>query len=401
MRLPSPVSDTHSHSTLLDELHGAVIFSKIDLKSGYHQIRVHPTDIHKTAFRTIDGHYEFLVMPFGLSNAPSTFQSAMNDIFDAPGKDNRVADALSRVDTPISLAISTPTATWLHALRKYFATDSVVKTGLERRSEFHSSPLGGHSGVKATVKRLTTVFYWPNVGDNVSNSIKSCSICQQVKAPNHMPYGLLQPLPIPSRVWDDLSMDFITHLPPSNGKTVIWVIVDRLSKFAHFLSLPTNFIAASLASIFLHEIYRLHGLPNSIVTDRDPLFLSRFWKELFAQLGTRLVYSSAYHPQTDGQTEVVNRFLQSYLRSFVCDNRNQWARYLYSVEIWYNTTHHSSIQMTPFEAVYGRTVKAIHDYNPGSSTTASIDATLAEHSRITSLLKNSLELAQKKMLLHN
>ncbi|GJU03262.1 ty3-gypsy retrotransposon protein [Tanacetum coccineum] len=350
-----------------------------------------------------------------------------------PGKDNRVADALSRVDTPISLAISTPTATWLHALRKYFATDSVGKTVWKKISdqpqqnvtytlsdgliyvgnrlfipdepsirtcllqEFHSSPLGGHSGVKATVKRLTTVFYWPNVGDDVSNFIKSCSICQQVKAPNHKPYGLLQPLPIPSRVWDDLSMDFITHLPASNGKTVIWVIVDRLSKFAHFLSLPTNFTAASLASIFLHEIYRLHGLPNSIVTDRDPLFLSRFWKELFAQLGTRLVYSSAYHPQTDGQTEVVNRCLQSYLRSFVCDNRNQWARYLYLAEIWYNTTHHSSIQMTPFEAVYGRTVKAIHDYNPGSSTTASIDATLAEHSRITSLLKNSLELAQKKM----
>ncbi|GJW00651.1 ribonuclease H-like domain-containing protein [Tanacetum coccineum] len=176
-------------------------------------------------------------------------------------------------------------------------------------------------------------------------------------------HGLLQPLPIPSHVWDDLSMDFITHLPASNGKTVIWVIVDRLSKFAHFLSLPTNFTADSLASIFLHEIYRLHGLPNSIVTDRDPLFLSRFWKELFAQLGTRLVYSSAYHPQNDGQTKVVN----------------------------------SQPNDTNLKSIYGRTVKAIHDYNPGSSTTASIDATLAEHSRITSLLKNSLELAQKKM----
>nr|GEY31776.1 Ty3/gypsy retrotransposon protein [Tanacetum cinerariifolium] len=173
------------------------------------------------------------------------------------GKENRVADALSRVDTPISLAISTPTATWLQALRNYFATDS----------EFHSSPLGGHSGIKAT---LTTVFYWPNVGDDVSNFIKSCSICQQVKTPNHKPYGLLQSLPIPSRVSDDLSMDFITHLPASNA------------------------------------------------------------------------------------------------------------------EIWYNTTHHSSIQMTPFEAVYGRTVKAIHDYNPGSATTASIDATLAEHNRFIS-----------------
>nr|GEX55018.1 Ty3/gypsy retrotransposon protein [Tanacetum cinerariifolium] len=114
-----------------------------------------------------------------------------------PRKDNRVADGLSCIDTPISLAISTPTTTWLHALRKYFATDSVNKTVWKKisdqpqQNEFHSFPLGGHSGIEATIKRLTTVFYWLNVGDDVSNFIKSCSICQQVKAPNHKAYGLL------------------------------------------------------------------------------------------------------------------------------------------------------------------------------------------------------------------
>ena len=138
-----------------------------------------------------------------------------------------------------------------------------------------------------------------------------------VKQPNHKPYGLLQPLPILEGPWVDISMDFITSLPQSKGKVAIWVIVDRFSKFAHFIALPRGYTAASLATTFFKEIYRLLGLPNSIVFDRNPLFLSNFWKELFKQLKTKLLHSSAYHPQTDGQTEVVNRCLENYLRAYV------------------------------------------------------------------------------------
>ena len=132
-------------------------------------------------------------------------------------------------------------------------------------------------------------------------------------------------------------MDFITQLPPSHGKTPIWIIVDRHFKSAHFIALSPNYTSITLPTTFLTTIYRLHGLPKSIVSDRDPPFLSRFRKELFSQLGTTLLNSSAYHPQTDGQTEIVNRCIESYLRCFASDECKTWYRYLYLAEFWYNT----------------------------------------------------------------
>lgn len=118
--------------------------------------------------------------------------------------------------------------------------------------------------------------FWPNLKKEVTRFIRECLNSQQAKDSTQQPYGLLQPLPIPSQVWEEISMDFITHLPTSNGKSTIWVVVDRLSKFAHFTPLPSTYTAASLATLFLHQIYRLHGLPKTILSDRDPLFLSKF-----------------------------------------------------------------------------------------------------------------------------
>lgn len=115
-------------------------------------------------------------------------------------------------------------------------------------------------------------------------------------------------------------MDFITHLPSANGKSVIWVIADHLSKYAHFVSLPTHFTTFTLAPIFISEIYRLHGMPKTIVSDRDSVFVSRFWRELFRLHGTKLAFSTMYHPQFDGQTEVTNRTLETYLHCFVSDS---------------------------------------------------------------------------------
>ncbi|KAL4569364.1 hypothetical protein LXL04_025000 [Taraxacum kok-saghyz] len=637
-RFPIPTVDE-----LLDELHGAKVFSKIDLRAGYHQIRVAPQDTHKTAFRTVDGHYKFRVMPFGLTNAPATFQSAMNDLFrtvlrkfvlvffddilvyspsitshyehlhfvfhtllqhnyhakpskcsfaaneipflghiisanevaadpekiaaiqswpiptsfttlraffgltgyyrrfvkdyahtaspmtdilkqstftwfapaqqafttlqtamtdlitlalpdfkstfdittDAsgiaigavlsqhdkpiaffskklcnrllaastyirklyaiteaikkwrqylvgqkfrvftdhhslkhlltqtiqtpeqqkwltklmrytfelhykPGKQNKVADALSRIEPPTLLALSGPSATWLNELRSYLTTNSEGKrlaeqlehqpTSLPNHSiqngllyisgrlfipniphiclsllqEFHSSTLGGHAGIRATINRLASHFAWTNLKKDVTTYINNCQTCQATKYPTHKPYGLLQPLPIPDGPWHDITMDFITHLPPSNGKTAIWVMVDR--------------------------------------------FTSHFWTQLFKQLGTKLQHSSAYHPQTDGQTEVVNRCLEAYLRAFAYEQPRSWRKYLYLAEFWYNTSFHSSINMTPFKAMYGQDVSAIHEYTAGTNNTASIDASLAEHQCINDLLKFSLSQAREKMI---
>ncbi|KAJ0958356.1 putative nucleotidyltransferase, Ribonuclease H [Helianthus annuus] len=622
-RFPIPTVDE-----LLDELHGATIFSKIDLTAGYHQIRLAEEDTHKTAFRTVDGHYEFLVMPFGLTNAPSTFQATMNDVFrevlrryvlvffddiliysssrvqhyehlqhvfeilashkffaklskctfavptisylghvissngveaepdklqaiqswptptsitalrgflgltgyyrrfvrdyatiaspltdllkqpslvwnekatvafnnlkeamvslvtltlpnfskpfdvttDAsnvavgavlsqgdhpiaffskkmcprmqvasayvrelyaiteavkkwrqyllgrkfniftdqrslkhllsqvvqtpeqyrwatkllgfdfeifykPGKENKVADALSRMHGPSLFAVSLSSPVWIEQLTTYYRTESGKKlaekllsdnnrfrsvNGLiydanrlfipacyEIRSlllnEYHASSIGGHSGIKATVNRLAASFSWPNLKSDVTSFVQQCEVCQQMKYSTHKPYGLLQPLPIPSNVWQDLSMDFITHLPLSQGKTAIWVV------------------------------------------------------ELFRQLGTKLKYSTAYHPQSDGQTEVVNRCLQNYLRSFASEEPNSWSRYLYLAEYWYNTSHHSSINMTPFQALYGREVPDHHRYTAGQSNMPSIEASLLEHDRLRKLLQDNLRRAQQRM----
>jgi hypothetical protein len=165
--------------------------------------------------------------------------------------------------------------------------------------------------------------------------------------------GLLQPLPLPSQVWEDLSMDFITHLPNSFGHTIIWVVCDRLTKFVHFIALPTSFTTEDLEQRFSIEICRLHGTPKTIISDRDPLFLSKFWKELFKVQGTQLKYNTTYHPKKDGQTEAVNRTLESYLRCFVRDHPRRWYKFLHLAEYWHNSSYHSAIQMTPFEALYG------------------------------------------------
>lgn len=191
--------------------------------------------------------------------------------------------------------------------------------------ELHNSKIGGHSGIKATVSRVASNFFWPKLAMAVQNFVKQCPTCLQTK-PDNTPYkGLLQPLPIPAQIWEDIAMDFITNLPPSAGKTTVWVIVDRLSKYAHFCPLPTSVSASQLASYFVHEYVRLHGFPRSIVSDRDRLFTNQFWKELFRLQGTKLRMSSAYHPQTDGQSEVLNRCLEMYLRAIVGDMPIKWV----------------------------------------------------------------------------
>jgi hypothetical protein len=683
-RFPIPTIDE-----LFDELGSASVFSKIDLRSGYHQIRVVQEDTHKTAFRTFDGHYEFLVMPFGLTNAPSTFQSAMNDllrpylrrfvlvffddiliysrclsdhlrhlrlildllslnqffakfskcafavekvdylghvissngvtpdpdkiqaildwpvprslttlrgflgltgfyrrfvrhyaslaapltdllrstrflwstdtefafttlkkkmtetpvlvlpnfsktfivetdasavaigavlsqenhplaffskkmcprmqaastyvremyaiteavkkwrqyligrhfhiftdqkslknllvqtiqtpeqqkwasklqgfsfeIFYKPGKSNQVADALSRRHTEeeaVLFSISSPVPAIINNLRQYYTTNKDGQTLVQKSEtdthmqqsfqfkegllyfkdriflpdipdlrqailrEYHCTPTAGHSGVQPTLARISASFLWPGIYKDVKKLVQTCATCQQNKYMPSKKQGLLQPLDIPKQVWEDLSMDFITHLPQSFGHTVIWVICDRLTKFVHFIALPTKFSAPSLASRFSVEVCRLHGIPKSIVSDRDPVFLSSFWKELFHLQGTTLKYSSAYHPETDGQTEVVNRSLETYLRCFTSDNPRQWFKYLHLAEFWHNTAFHSAIKMTPFEALYGRKPPTLLDYVGGQTNITDLDTTLQQRQEILDILKANLKRSRQQM----
>ena len=146
----------------------------------------------------------------------------------------------------------------------------------ELLSLFHSSPVGGHSGAEATMKRLRSVCYWKGLKKGVREFVRNCHICQQFKYDSVVSPGLLQPLPIPDRIWTDISMDFLDGLPTSKGMNVIWIVVDRLSKYAYFIALAHPYTTASITQLFLDHIYKLHGLPNSIISDRDKIFVSKF-----------------------------------------------------------------------------------------------------------------------------
>uniref|UniRef100_A0A2N9FYD2 Integrase catalytic domain-containing protein n=1 Tax=Fagus sylvatica TaxID=28930 RepID=A0A2N9FYD2_FAGSY len=160
--------------------------------------------------------------------------------------------------------------------------------------EYHDTPIGGHLGVLQTHKRVAANFFWRGMKRDIQNYIRQCDVCQRNKYETMSPAGLLQPLPILELVWEDVSMDFIDGLPNSHGFTVIMVVVDRLTKYAHFLSLKHPYTAKVVAEIYVKEISRLHGMPRSIVMDRDKVFTNQFWTEYFRLQGSELRMSSAY-----------------------------------------------------------------------------------------------------------
>jgi hypothetical protein len=229
------------------------------------------------------------------------------------------------------------------------------------------------------------------------NFIKNCDTCQRHKATNTKPAGLLQPLPIAEHVWSDISMDFIDGLPSSYGRTTIFVVVDRLSKYGHFTPLKHPYTAAQVAQTFFEVIFKLHGIPSSIVWDRDPVFTGIFWHELFRLHGTKFNFSSAYHPQTNSQTEVVNRTIEMYLRCFTSSSPKQWAKWLPWVEYCYNTGYHSATKRTPFQIVYGRPPPSMLPYVPGTTKSAAVEDTLRVRDEISQEVRQHLFDAQNRM----
>ncbi|CAJ2651382.1 unnamed protein product [Trifolium pratense] len=682
-KFPIPVIEE-----LLDELHGADYYSKLDLKSGYHQVRVREEDIGKTTFRTLEGHYEFLVMPFGLMNAPSTFQNLMNDVFrqllrkgvlvffddiliysrgwdnhmnkleevlqlldkhklvvnqkkcsfgkrtveylghlinkegvavdpskvnsvlqwptpknvkgvrgflglagyyrkfirdygkiakplteltkkdnfkwgveaqqafeelkkklttapvlslpnfdkdfliecDASGggigailmqdkrpiayyskalgvrnltksayekelmavvlaiqhwrpyllgrkftvstdqkslkqlmqqrivtaeqqnwaakllgydfeivykqeKLNKGADALSRVHEGTEFSSITSYVKWsqIQQIKKEVEQDEKLqviisaiqqdpnsKIGYEYKQgvllfngrlvvssksplipvflkEFHCTPQAGHSGFYKTYRRIAANIHWIGMKGAIQDFVNSCDVCQRQKYLATAPGGLLQPLPIPEQIWEDISIDFITGLPKSKGFEAILVVVDRLSKYSHFIPLKHPYTARSIAEVFCKEVVKLHGVPLSIVSDRDPIFISNFWMELFRMQGTQLRMSTAYHPETDGQTEVVNRCLETYLRCFISDQPKTWVAWIHWAEFWFNTNFHSATGKTPFEIAYGRLPPHVTRWVLGETRVEAVQRDLIDRDEALRQLKHQLLRAQEKM----
>ncbi|KAJ4770480.1 polyprotein [Rhynchospora pubera] len=310
------------------------------------------------------------------------------------GIENKVADALSRQVTGRkeekfeTLTVTELIPQWVDEIKDSYINDTWIEglqnknSGLNSESKFtqsnglwkykdklcigtnggwrerligevHNSSQGGHSGIQATYKRVKAQFYWPNMRETIHKYVSGCNTCQQTKGENVKLPGLLQPLPVPEEAWVSISMDFISGLPRSEGKKVIMVIVDRLTKYAHLATLQHPFSASDVARVFLETVYKLHGLPQNIISDRDPIFTSKFWKEIMEKMRVKLKMSTAYHPQNDGQTERVNQCIENYLRSMMLNQPKLWTKWLAMAEYWYNTNFHSALNTTPFKALYG------------------------------------------------
>lgn len=278
------------------------------------------------------------------------------------GADNVVADALSRRDTKeLLLTVSSSSPQWLSDVVDSYASNAAAQNILTQLainpdalphysllngvirykqrvwlghspclqsqvlSALHDSPLGGHSVVLVTYQKLKQLFFWPGMRTATTEFIRTYDVCQRAKPDRSKAPGLLQPLPIPKATWEVISMDFVEGLPSSGSANAILVVVDKLSKFAHFIPLRHPFSAASVGWLFMDQVYRLHGMPLAIISDRDRIFTSVFWKTLFRLTGTSLRMSTAYHPQTDGQTERVNQCLETYLRCFAHACPSKWT----------------------------------------------------------------------------
>ncbi|KAI3717316.1 hypothetical protein L1987_68865 [Smallanthus sonchifolius] len=229
---------------------------------------------------------------------------------------------------------------------------SVLTTILD---EAHKSKYSIHRGATKMFYDLRCHFWWPGMRRDVVKYVERCLTCLRVKAEHQKPYGKLQPLEIPLWKWENITMDLITKLPKTRkGYDAIWVVVDRLTKSAHFLPIKETYSSDRMAEMYVKEIMSHHGVPVSIISDRDTRFTSRFWKKFHEDMGTRLNLSTAYHPQTDGQSERTIQTLEDMLRACALDFGGSWDDHLPLAEFSYNNSYHSSIGMPPFETLYGR-----------------------------------------------
>ncbi|GJR44696.1 putative reverse transcriptase domain-containing protein [Tanacetum coccineum] len=221
--------------------------------------------------------------------------------------------------------------------------------------ESHKSKYSVHPGSEKMYQDLKKLYWWPNMKAGIATYVSKCLTCAKVKAEYQKPSGLLVQPVIPVWKWENITMDFVTKLPKtSTGQDTIWVIIDRLTKSAHFLPLKETDSMEKLTRQYLKEVVSRHGVPVSIISDRDSKFTSHFWKSLNEALGTQLDMSTAYHPQTDGQSERTIQTLEDMLRACVIDFGKGWDRHLPLVEFSYNNSYHTSIKAALFEALYGR-----------------------------------------------
>jgi transposase InsO family protein len=277
--------------------------------------------------------------------------------------------------------------------RIYIPKDTVLRTRI--LTLHHDTPVAGHPGEYKTQKLVERSFWWPKLKDEVKEYVRRCDRCARFKGRNAPPPGKLQPLPIPAGPWEDISADFITDLPLSNGFDSILVVIDRFSKEAVFIPTVKTVTSLDTAKLYRDNVWKVHGTPKSLVSDRGPQFASKLMTDLSKMIGIELKLSTAFHPQTDGQTERLNRDLQQYLRIFTCEKQREWADWLAIAQFAYNNKTQEATRKSPFEIT--RTYQTrmgveITDSNvPGAIQEAeAIKSTLEQ-------VQRNLELAQQRM----
>ena len=307
-----------------------------------------------------------------------------------PGRQNDVADALSRKEVQAYVAaLTTVHSNFLDRLKEHAKIDVAytklqqdVKEGLVRRywldedllyakggrlyvpsggglrnellKDTHDPKWAGHPGAERMLALLSRSYYWPKMDQDVELYVKTCLVCQQDKTEKKKAAGLLQPLPIPDRPWQSASMDFINGLPKVDGISSIMVVVDRFSKYAVFIPAPHACPADVAAELFFKHVVKYFGLPEDIVSDRDSRFTGRFWTTLFNMIGTELKFSTANHPQTDGQTERTNALLEEYMRHYVTASQGNWLELMDTAQFCYNLHRSSATGMSPAELAFGQ-----------------------------------------------
>jgi transposase InsO family protein len=264
-------------------------------------------------------------------------------------------------------------------------------------AEAHDSGYAIHPGETKMYQTLKRHFWWKRMHREVAQYVARCLVCQKVKAERQRPAGLLRPLPKSQRKFDIITMDFVTGLPKTQKNfNAVWVIVDTLTKVAHFIPYRYGMAPEQMARLYVRELFRLHGAPTQIISDRDTRFTSHFWRRFQEALETKLSFSTAFHPQTDGQSERTIQTLEDMLRSCALTMGGDWESHLGLAEFAYNSSYHASIGMTPFEALYGHPVRTPVCWGPPSTYTPTPSQLVNESTDTVKLIHERLRTAQDR-----
>lgn len=264
-------------------------------------------------------------------------------------------------------------------------------------NNLHDIPIAGHPGFQKTYMAVKRHYYWPGMKKDVKEYVERCLKCQVSKSEQVKSPGFLQPLSVPNLKFESVSMDFIVGLPKTRSNfDSIMVVVDRLTKIAHFIPTVTTVTAYGVAELFMREIFKHHGIPREIISDRDRKFVSEFWTTLFKLCGTKIKLSTAYHPESDGQTERTNRTLEDMLRMYVGKKQHSWDKWLHLIEFAYNDHIHSSIGVSPFYVLYGQECRTPITLSTPTTRFESINEMIKEMNEIRELAKLAMKSAQDR-----